>query len=227
MTGERAGEPSPPPRAASRSSTGSSRGSSRAPSTAAVRTPLLAVTVLVLDPPSGRAAAAGWHVDHALPVAGRHAGRRVVAREWETLGQLGALLVDILRVLPTLVAYNRAKGAMGWVAQVSEAYRAATMKVLRTAFLSGFVLEFGATLCTALVAVTVGIWLFQGQLEFELALLVLLLTPEFFAPLRALGADHHAALEGRPAAVRLFALLDLPEPPRGPPRSRRACRTSG
>jgi ABC-type transport system involved in cytochrome bd biosynthesis fused ATPase/permease subunit len=89
------------------------------------------------------------------------------------------------------------------------------MKVLRTAFLSGFVLEFGATLCTALVAVTVGVRLFEGHLPFETALLVLLLTPEFFAPLRALGADHHASLEGRPAAERLFALLDAPVPVRG------------
>jgi ATP-binding cassette subfamily C protein CydD/ATP-binding cassette subfamily C protein CydCD len=89
------------------------------------------------------------------------------------------------------------------------------MRVLRTAFLSGFVLEFGAVLCTALVAVTVGVRLFQGELDLERALLVLLLTPEFFAPLRALGADRHAALEGRPAAERVLALLDLPEPARG------------
>jgi len=183
--------------------------------TAAVLTPLLAVTVFVLDPPSGALLLlGGMLIMLFLWLVGTLAGASSRA-QWETLGQLGALLVDILRVLPTLVAYNRAKGAVAWVAQVSEAYRAATMKVLRTAFLSGFVLEFGATLCTALVAVTVGIRLFQGQLEFELALLVLLLTPEFFAPLRALGADHHAALEGRPAAERLFALLDLPEPARG------------
>ena len=183
--------------------------------TAAVLTPLLAVTVFVLDPPSGALLLLGGTLIMLfLWLVGTLAGASSRA-QWETLGQLGALLVDILRVLPTLVAYNRAKGAMGWVGQVSEAYRAATMKVLRTAFLSGFVLEFGATLCTALVAVTVGIRLFQGHLEFELALLVLLLTPEFFAPLRALGADHHAALEGRPAAERLFTLLDLPEPARG------------
>jgi ABC-type transport system involved in cytochrome bd biosynthesis fused ATPase/permease subunit len=89
------------------------------------------------------------------------------------------------------------------------------MRVLRTAFLSGFVLEFGAMLCTALVAVTVGVRLFQGELDLERALLVLLLTPEFFAPLRSLGADHHAALEGRPATERVFAVLDLPDPPTG------------
>jgi thiol reductant ABC exporter CydD subunit len=183
--------------------------------TAAVLPPLLAATVLVLDPLSGGLLVLGgaltllflWLV-----------GTRAVAStraQWATLGQLGALLVDTLRVLPTLVVYGRARGSVAWLTQVGEGYRAATMRVLRTAFLSGFVLEFGSTLCTALVAVTVGVRLFEGGLGFERALLVLLLTPEFFAPLRALGADHHAALEGRPAAERLFALLDRPEPARG------------
>jgi ATP-binding cassette subfamily C protein CydD len=118
-------------------------------------------------------------------------------------------------VLPTLVAYGRGRSSAGWLAQVGERHRVGTMRVLRTAFLSGFVLEFGATLCTALVAVTVGVRVFEGELAFDRALLVLLLTPEFFAPLRALGADHHAGLEGRPAAERVFALLDAPGPARG------------
>jgi ATP-binding cassette subfamily C protein CydD len=149
-----------------------------------------------------------------LWLVGTHASHSA-ERQWESLGQLGALLVDTVRVLPTLVAYRRGRSSVRWLASVSEAYRAATMKVLRTAFLSGFVLEFGAALCTALVAVTVGVRLFEGRMEFERALLVLLLAPEFFAPLRSLGGDHHARLEGLPAAVRLFALLDLPEPARG------------
>jgi thiol reductant ABC exporter CydD subunit len=182
---------------------------------AAVVPPLMAVTVLFLDPASGGLVVLGGVLTMVfLWLVGTRAGASARA-QWATLGQLGALLVDTLRVLPTLVVYGRARSAVSWLTQISEAYRVSTMKVLRTAFLSGFVLEFGATLCTALVAVTVGIRLFEGLIGFELALLVLLLTPEFFAPLRALGADHHASLEGRPAAERLFTLLDLPEPARG------------
>ena len=182
---------------------------------AAVLPPLLAGTVLVLDPPSGALLlATGPLLLLFLWLVGTLAAHS--AREqWTTLGQLGALLVDTVRVLPTLVAYGRAGRSRRWLDDVGEAHRAATMRVLRTAFLSGFVLEFGAVLCTALVAVTVGVRLFQGELDLERALLVLLLTPEFFAPLRALGADRHAALEGRPAAERVLALLDLPEPARG------------
>jgi ATP-binding cassette subfamily C protein CydD len=182
---------------------------------AAVVPPLIAVTVLVLDPVSGSLLLLGgplvvvflWLVGTRAAAASR--------AQWSALGQLGALLVDSLRVLPTLVAYGRGPGTVRWLSEVSESYRVTTMKVLRAAFLSGFLLELGATLSTALVAVTVGVRVFEGELAVERALLVLLLTPEFFAPLRALGADHHASLEGRPAAERLFALLDAEGPVRG------------
>lgn len=175
----------------------------------------IAVTVLVLDPLSAvLLLVTGPILVIFLWLVGTHAAKSA-DRQWESLGQLGALLVDTLRSLPTLVAYGRAPASVRWLNRLSETYRAATMKVLRTAFLSGFVLEFGSALCTGLVAVTVGIRLFEGRIGFEAALLVLLLAPEFFAPLRALGADHHARLEGKPAAMRLFAVLDLPEPSRG------------
>ena len=182
---------------------------------AAVVPPLVAATVLVLDPASGLLLVlTGPLVLVFLWLVGSLAARSS-REQWATLGQLGAVLVDTVRVLPTLVAYGRARSSTRWLTAVSEAHRASTMRVLRTAFLSGFVLEFGAVLCTALVAVTVGVRLFEGDLSLQRALLVLLLTPEFFGPLRALGADHHAALEGRPAAERVFALLDRPEPARG------------
>ncbi len=183
--------------------------------TAAVVPPLVAATVLVLDPASGGLLLlTGPLVVLFLWLTGTFAARAARA-SWQTLAQLGAVLVDTLRVLPTLVAYGRARSSARWLTEVSEAHRRSTMRLLRTAFLSGFVLEFGAVLCTALVAVTVGVRLFQGGLDLERALLVLLLTPEFFAPLRALGADRHAGLEGRPAAERVFALLDTPRPVRG------------
>ncbi|MGY1722170.1 thiol reductant ABC exporter subunit CydD [Blastococcus sp. SYSU DS0533] len=182
---------------------------------AAVVPPLIAGTVLVLDPASGvLLVLTGPLIVFFLWLVGSLAARSS-REQWASLGQLGAVLVDTVRVLPTLVAYGQARSSSRWLTAVSEAHRASTMRVLRAAFLSGFVLEFGAVLCTALVAVTAGVRLFEGDLSLQRALLVLLLTPEFFAPLRALGADHHAALEGRPAAERVFAVLDRPEPPRG------------
>jgi thiol reductant ABC exporter CydD subunit len=183
--------------------------------TAAVVPPLVAATVLVLDPAAGALLLlTGPLVLLFLWLTGTLAARASRA-QWETLARLGAALVDTLRVLPTLVAYGRARSSARWLTEVSEAHRRSTMRLLRTAFLNGFVLEFGAVLCTALVAVTVGVRLFEGELTLQRALLVLLLTPEFFAPLRALGADRHASLEGAPAAERVFALLDAPAPHRG------------
>ena len=181
--------------------------------TAAVATPLLVAVVMVLDPLSGvlLLGTAPLVVVFVWLVGTRAAAS--AAERWETLGRLGALLVDTLRVLPTLVTFGRA-GTRS-LTSASEAYRTTTLRVLRTAFLSGFVIEFGASLCVALVAVTAGIRLFEGELRFDRALLVLLLAPEVFAPLRALGADHHARLESLPAARRLFALLDQPEPTTG------------
>src|SRR5262249_9081289 len=78
--------------------------------------------------------------------------------------------------------------------------------------LSALVLELAAALATALVAVEVGLRLLAGHLGYQTALLVLLLTPEAYLPLRALGAQFHASMEGATAAARACAILDT-EPP--------------
>jgi len=88
------------------------------------------------------------------------------------------------------------------------------MEVLRIAFLSALVLELVATLSVAVVAVEIGLRLLHGGLDFEQAFFVLLLAPEFYLPLRRLGADFHAGLAGTTAAQRLFTLLDAPAPTR-------------
>src|SRR5262249_42932195 len=100
----------------------------------------------------------------------------------------------------------------------SERYRAATMGTLRVSFLSGSVLELAATLCVALVAVTVGVRLDRGDVGFQAALTVLLLAPELYAPLRQLGAQYHASGGGLEAAGRILGLLEAaPARPAGGP----------
>lgn len=182
---------------------------------AAVLPPLLALTVLFLDPLSGLILLfTGPVIVVLLWLVGTTADQAAKA-QWLTLGRLSASFVDTLRGLPTLVVFGRDRERLAALRETDEAYRRVTLGVLRTAFLSGFVLEFGATLSTALVAVTVGVQLFEGNLGFERAFFVLLLAPEFFAPLRALGADHHASLEGRAAGERIFALLGQEAPGQG------------
>jgi ATP-binding cassette subfamily C protein CydD len=89
------------------------------------------------------------------------------------------------------------------------------MGVLRVAFLSALVLELLATIGTALVAVQVGLRLVYGRIPFAEALFVLLLAPEFYRPLRSLGAAFHAGLPGAEAARRIFEVVDVRAPEGG------------
>jgi ATP-binding cassette subfamily C protein CydD len=94
------------------------------------------------------------------------------------------------------------------------------MSALRVAFLSALVLELAAAVATALVAVEVGLRLLYGHMAYETALLVLLLTPEAFLPLRAVAAQFHASMEGAAAAGRVLEILET-EPPARPSPARR------
>src|SRR3984957_5891585 len=138
--------------------------------------------------------------------------KTVTRRQWRLLARLGGHFLDVVEGLPTLKLFGRGKPQAEVIGAVTEEYRAVTMSTLRVAFLSGFVLELAAALATALVAVEVGLRLLAGQLSYQTALLVLLLTPEAFLPLRAVGAQFHASAEGAAAARDVFAILDTPLP---------------
>ena len=107
--------------------------------------------------------------------------------------------------------------------QANERYRALTLEVLRLAFVSALALEALATLGTAVVAVEVGLRLLYARIAFREALFVLVLAPEFYRPLRALGAAFHAGMAGREAASRMAQIVGC----RGPARRARAPRRPG
>ena len=146
-------------------------------------------------------------------LVGRHT-KAVTQRQWRLLAQLGGHFLDVVEGLPTLKLFGRAKPQAEVIGTVTGEYRKATMSSLRVAFLSGFVLELAAALATALVAVEVGLRLLAGSMSYQAALLVLLLTPEAYLPLRAVGAQFHASAEGAAAAGDVFAILDTPLPGR-------------
>lgn len=143
---------------------------------------------------------------------------RLNQRQWQKLARLGGRLLDALQRLATLKMLNATEREARILDLVSEDYRRATMKVLRVAFLSSLMLEFFATVGIALVAVLIGFRLLYGEMGFEVGLFALLLAPEFYAPLRQLGADYHARMEAIGAAEGIVALLDLPLPPDGEAR---------
>lgn len=142
-------------------------------------------------------------------------------RQWKALGRMSAYFLDTLQGLTTLKALGRSREQTGRIAQVSEQYRAATMSVLRVTFLSALALELLGTIGTAIIAVEVGLRLLYGRMGFESAFFLLLLAPEFYQPLRALGLRFHASMSGAEAARRIFAVLELPAV-ENPPAPRKA-----
>jgi len=133
-------------------------------------------------------------------------------RQWKALSRMGASFLDALQGLTTLKFFGRSADEGEKVAAASEDFRERTMKVLRYAILSGFVLEFMTAAAIALVAVTLGVRVISGNMPFEEAFLVLLLAPEFYKPLRELGVHRHAGMEGSAAADRIFEILSTPVP---------------
>jgi len=153
---------------------------------------------------------------------GRYTEERTRER-WLALRLLSTHYLDVVRGLPTLRAFNRSSSQEAAIADVTEQYRRTTMGTLRIAFLSGSVLELAATLGVALVAVTVGVRLDDGGLGLQAALVVLVLAPELYLPIRQLGASFHASADGLAVAERILALLDE-EPAARRPRTRTAPR---
>ena len=149
-----------------------------------------------------------------IPVFGALVGmttKAVTERQFLALSRLGGHFLDVVRGLPTLRAFGRARYQASVIQQVADAHRSATMRTLRVAFLSSLVLELCASLSLALVAVPIGLRMLGGSLDLTTALLVLLLAPEAYLPLRAMGTRFHASMEGVAAADAAFAVLDGPD----------------
>ncbi|MFJ9039829.1 thiol reductant ABC exporter subunit CydD [Streptomyces sp. NPDC102406] len=136
-------------------------------------------------------------------------------RQWRLLSRLSGHFLDVVAGLPTLKVFGRAKAQAESIRTITGQYRRATMRTLRIAFLSSFALELLATLSVALVAVTVGMRLVHGSMDLYVGLVILVLAPEAYLPLRQVGAQFHAAAEGLAAAEEIFAVLETPLPPAG------------
>ncbi|MDH6215108.1 thiol reductant ABC exporter subunit CydD [Streptomyces pseudovenezuelae] len=136
-------------------------------------------------------------------------------RQWRLLSRLSGHFLDVVAGLPTLKVFGRAKAQADSIRRITGEYRLATMRTLRIAFISSFALELLATLSVALVAVTIGMRLVHGDMDLYVGLVVLVLAPEAYLPLRQVGAQYHAAAEGLAAAEEIFAVLETPVPASG------------
>jgi ATP-binding cassette subfamily C protein CydD len=179
----------------------------------AVAVPLLVLAaVLVVDPPTTLVLlATGPVLVLLLAFIGGRAGtiteRRFVEVRW-----LSAFFLDMLQGIATLKAFGRSVEQVDNIRAISRQYGDTTMEVLRTAFQTSLVLEWGGAVAVAVVAVEISLRLMTGGIPFDRALAVLIIVPEFFLPLRQLATRYHSGAAGRAVATRAFAILDEPVP---------------
>ncbi|QBG58367.1 thiol reductant ABC exporter subunit CydD [Bacillus amyloliquefaciens] len=131
-------------------------------------------------------------------------------RQWKSYQTLSNHFVDSLRGLETLRFLGLSKSHSKNIFHVSERYRKATMSTLRVAFLSSFALDFFTMLSVATVAVFLGLRLIDGHILLGPALTALILAPEYFLPVREVGNDYHATLNGQEAGKTIQAILAQP-----------------
>jgi len=140
------------------------------------------------------------------------AAQKATQKQWETLSRMSGNFLDALQGMTTLKLFGRSRERVRSITEISEAYRRATMKVLKVAFLSSLTLELVGAFGTAIIAVDIGLRIWSGTIAFLPALFVLLLIPDFYLPLRQLGTKFHAGMEGVSAADDIYMLLEKPEP---------------
>ncbi|MEC0092378.1 thiol reductant ABC exporter subunit CydD [Paenibacillus macquariensis] len=136
--------------------------------------------------------------------------RKQVDSQMVSYRNLANHFVDSLRGLETLKYLGRSKSHAKTIGNVSDKYRKATMRTLRVAFLSSFALDFFTMLSVASVAVGLGLRLVNGDMMLVTALTILILAPEYFLPVRMVGADYHATLNGKEAGEAIQAIIDMP-----------------
>lgn len=143
--------------------------------------------------------------------------RAETKRQWRSLGLMSAHFLDVLQGLTTLKIFGGSRRQVEAIRHTSDRFRRTTMRMLRVAFFSSLVLELGATISTAVIAVEIGLRLLDGLMPFQQALFVLLLAPEYFLPLRLLGARYHAGMTGKVAGQRIADILNTPVAVSQPP----------
>ena len=171
-------------------------------------TPLLVLAVFLADPVSGLVVVIVFPVIPVFMILIGLATKGVQQKQWDQLQHLSRSFLDVVEGLSTLKIFRREDRQVNRIRRETGEYRSRTMQVLRVTFLSGFVLDLAGTFSIALVAVTVGTRLVTGEFSLALGLFVLLLLPEAFIPIRAVGTAFHASTEGLAAAEQVFELIE-------------------
>ncbi len=145
--------------------------------------------------------------------------KRLLGRYWDTYARLGDSFLDCLQGMTTLKTYGADGQAAERMDRESETFRRVTMKVLTMQLSSTAVMDLIAYGASAWGMILAALSYSRGEIRIAQALLVVLLAPEFFLPMRLLGSYFHIAMNGMAASDRIFAILDLPEQSGGEERN--------
>jgi ATP-binding cassette subfamily C protein CydD len=188
----------------------------------AIVAPLLVAIASLLGDPVGALVLVlcGLLVPVAMAAAG--IGAAAASRsQFLALARLQARFLDRVRGIATIVLHGQADAEANSLAAAADELRRRTMRVLRVAFLSSAALDLAAALAFVVLALHYGVLLASGDMTHPgIALFVLLLVPEFFAPLRSFAAAYQDRLHAVGASE---ALVDLP--PQTLPQPQRDVRT--
>ena len=128
------------------------------------------------------------------------------------LHRLSDHILELVRGLPVIIGLGRERAQTRAMNALGQRYRERTMQTLRSAFMSSLALELITTISVALIAVLIGVRLVNGTLGLDTAILVLLLAPECYQPLRDVGAAYHQSEDGVAALRSAQKIIDAPLP---------------
>ena len=181
----------------------------------AVLVPLILVVSAILDPLSALLFLVTLPIAPFLLYLIGRATRRASERQWDEMSRLTSGFGELVRAAMTLKIFRRSDAEGAHLVRMSRSFSEASLRVLRLAFLSSFALELITTLSIALVAVSIGLRLVEGMMDFWTAFFVLILAPLFYQPLREGGIAFHAAMEAKTAEEALLPYLSRTEPQDG------------
>ena len=172
-----------------------------------VRIPLILIISAYIDPITGALMLVTLPIAPFLLYLVGHVTKAASENEWKKMQSLTKDFSEILSAIPTLKIFGAEESEGKRVAQMSDIFHAAALRVLRLSFVSAFALELITTLSIAIIAVGVGLRLLAGELDFHVAFFILLIAPEFYQPLRAAGAAFHSGMTAATAEENLKAAL--------------------
>ena len=181
----------------------------------AITMPCLLLAAFLVDPMTGLLMLVTVPIAPFLLYLIGRVTREASEAQWRAMNRFSAGLAEILRALPTLKLFARERAERQRVRGLSEDFAGAALRVLQLSFVSAFALELITTLAIAIIAVSIGLRLLYGQLTFSAAFFVLLLTPEFYQPLRLSGTAFHSGMIAHTAQTALLKASSVAPATRG------------